>query len=642
MSGTQEKSIPIHCRMDGNGKPFGHFYAAAGYVNVDYTLTEPTLRMLTHLSSYHNHLRYMRMHNTLTAHGRGDAFLIEGGKDFGNEGGLEPLEADGVVRLCPGGQLSFDWSVLDRAYDALLAHGIRPIVETDYLPSCLRRSRELWFVPRDYRLWSEVIRCFVLHLQERYGAGEIERWYFEVWNEPDIHGYWLEHPESFLALYDHLEVAAHGVNPALKVGGPAVTQNEAGHRLFRVFLEHCARGVNYATDRHGTRVDFLSVHCKAGSARDYCPATERIFDSLRLFLEEKKAYPQLHETEFLNDESGIVWGGNLGVRHESWLNFRNTHYFPGFFCKMVDTYCRVVEDEIGTPLTIIGVDDCQLQWERALFSGNRSLLTPLFTYPSTDLLRKPAFNAYVLLSRLGEVRLGAECAEEGFGRKFGALPTRSGNGLSVMVWNFEDGMEEAVNGRRLLLELTRIPFRGRYRLLHYRIDAQTSSAYAVWRQLGQPARPSVEQVRRLRLREGLELLEPLREMTLGEHFNLELEMPMHSVSLIQLVPENPGRPAATARLEALAERGANGNHQVFLSWSPSLDEDFLFYRLWRRTGPGGECRLLREEDSFNTGVHVDMEVEPGRSYAYRVQAVNASLQAGELSAEVEVMLPASW
>jgi len=149
------------------------------------------------------------------------------------------------------------------------------------------------------------------------------------------------------------------------------------------------------------------------------------------------------------------------------------------------------------------------------------------------------------LSRLGEVRLGAECAEEGFGRKFGALPTRSGSGLAVMVWNFEDGMEAA-------------------------------------------------------------------------------------------------GPAATARLEALAERGANGNHQVFLSWSPSLDEDFLFYRLWRRTGPGGECRLLREEDSFNTGVHVDMEVEPGRSYAYRVQAVNASLQAGELSAEVEVMLPASW
>lgn len=209
-----------------------------GYVNADFTLTPATARMYDYLSSFHNHCRYLRMHNTLTAHGHGDRFLLQGNRDFGNPGDMKPETSDRLVSMDSRGKLHFDWTILDRVYDRVVEHGMRLIVETDFLPSCLRRSEELWYLPRDYSLWSETIRSFVRHLQDRYGAREIEGWYFEIWNEPDIFPAWREDPRSFFALYDYMEQAVHGVNPRLRVGGPAVTQQESGLRLFRAFLQH--------------------------------------------------------------------------------------------------------------------------------------------------------------------------------------------------------------------------------------------------------------------------------------------------------------------------------------------------------------------------------------------------------------------
>ena len=86
----------------------------------------------------------------------------------------------------------------------------------------------------------------------KYGKQEVESWYWEVWNEPDI-GYWRGTPEEYQKLYDY---AADGVKRALptaRVGGPEVTGPNGARtqQIFRDFLEHCLRGTNYATGRTG-------------------------------------------------------------------------------------------------------------------------------------------------------------------------------------------------------------------------------------------------------------------------------------------------------------------------------------------------------------------------------------------------------
>lgn len=146
---------PIHLSINAgkDTKPFKHFFSATGYVNIDFTYTEPTFRMYDYFSSFHRYFQFMRMHNTLTAHGRGDFYLLQGGKDFGNSKGMEPETADRVVEIDTSGKPAYNWSLLDRVYDLLAEHRIRPIVETIFLPSCIRKSAAKWYIPRDFKRW---------------------------------------------------------------------------------------------------------------------------------------------------------------------------------------------------------------------------------------------------------------------------------------------------------------------------------------------------------------------------------------------------------------------------------------------------------------------------------------------------------
>jgi len=632
-------TIKITVDMNGSRKSFKHFFNAFGYANTDYTYTGPSRRMYDYLSSYHRDFLYMRLHNILTSHGRGDYYLLNHGMDYGNKsdyGGYQ--NDDRVVSIDEEGNLSFDWTYVDMVYDIMQEHKIRPIVETVFLPTCLRKSEELWFIPRDFNLWKNILQEFVKHLQERYGREEVEHWYFEVWNEADCHKYWVEDPSTFLALYDYMEDAVHSINPNIKVGGPAVMQNVGSRKIFKVFLEHCARGLNYATGKFGTRVDFISVHCKGGYPESNNPSTDVMFDSIKVYMDMLKEYSEFDGIEFFNDESDIVWYGNLGIWKKSWLNFRNTHYSPGFTCKMMNMYCDIVEDQYGVNLSIVDSDNCHIQWERKLFNGNRSQLTPLVKYPSIDLLKKPVFNSYVLLNRLGTERLTTECCDEGFGRKFGVLPTVKDELISLMVWNFEDGMDDDVNPRTINLEIKNIAFTGKYNLIHYRIDEKHSNSYNIWRNAGKPITPSTEQIKMIREREGLELYEPVKSVIMCTELSFNLDMPMHSVSLLLLTPESTKKPDRPEFIKGESEQGYTRHIQVFLKWKPNTEDDFLYYKMWKKKQGEGEFTLISDNISLNTAVFIDLDVEKNRKYIYKVQAVNASMLESDYSDVIEVLV----
>lgn len=624
-------TIEINVDASTVKKTFRHFYRAVGYANVDYTYTDPFRKMYDHLSSFHQHPQYMRLHNILTAHGKGDYYLLHEDSDYGNPRD-RATHYDKVVSLDANGKLTFNWEVVDRVYDILVEHNIKPIVETHHVPTCLVDPNSTDFAhepPQDFRLWGEVIQAFTAHVVDRYGLDEVREWYFEIWNEPDNSSLFRNDPRLFMALYDYMEHSVHAVDADLKVGGPATKQAEEAFIIFEAFLKHCAYEPNYVTGKIGTRVDFISVHCKGGRPPQVnCPSTRVMFSSLRRYLDILKSYPHYEGVEFINDESDVVWSGNRGVKDLNWLNFRNTHYFPGFVCKTINLYCDVVEDEYAANLAIVDSDNCHLQWERSLFSGNRSQFTPLTTYPSTDILKKSIFNAYVLLSRLLEQRLAVSCDDEGFGDKFGVLPTRDDDALALMVWNFEDGMEGSVNHRQLKVVLDDLPFSGNYRLVHYRIDTQHSNAYMTWVEQDKPEEPTVEQIQSLRAHEALSLYEPVCSVTLANTISITVDLPMHAISLLLLVPENNSVPAIPSWIKGTVETGYHGNPQIFLKWTPNTEKDFLSYRLWRALADG-EFELIA--DNLDTATYTDMTINANTQYSYKVQAVNASEQASDLS-----------
>ena len=44
--------------------------------------------------------------------------------------------------------------------------------------------------PKSYNEWEYLVESFTRHLVERYGFDEVKNWYFEVWNEPNLPGFW--------------------------------------------------------------------------------------------------------------------------------------------------------------------------------------------------------------------------------------------------------------------------------------------------------------------------------------------------------------------------------------------------------------------------------------------------------------------
>src|SRR5690606_24582248 len=97
---------------------------------------------------------------------------------------------------------------------------------------------------------------------------EVESWWFEVWNEPDI-GYWhgttaATKQAEFNKLYDFAAAGVKRALPTAKIGGPETTNPTGGNaqRWLREFLEHTLRGKNEATGQIGSPLDLITFHAK--------------------------------------------------------------------------------------------------------------------------------------------------------------------------------------------------------------------------------------------------------------------------------------------------------------------------------------------------------------------------------------------
>ena len=154
-----------------------------------------------------------------------------------------------------GDKLVFDFSGIDRLYDALLARGIKPLIELGFTPGVMKTSNLKIFYWQGNTShpqpgpWSELIDTFVRHLVQRYGIEEVRKWPFEVWNEPNLDGFWEKADQkAYFDLYANTSRTMKKIDAKLQVGGPAT----AGAAWVPEFLAYAK-----AND---VAVDFITTH----------------------------------------------------------------------------------------------------------------------------------------------------------------------------------------------------------------------------------------------------------------------------------------------------------------------------------------------------------------------------------------------
>jgi len=154
------------------------------------------------------------------------------------------------------GKPIYNFEKIDAIYDAILKAGMKPLVEISFMPRDLAADTKTIFYwnangspPKDWGKWADLITAFIRHLESRFGQSEVQSWRFEVWNEPNLDGFWTDgNQASYFKLFDTTVRAIKAVDPMLQVGGPST----AGAAWVPEFLAHAKAA--------GIPVDFVTTH----------------------------------------------------------------------------------------------------------------------------------------------------------------------------------------------------------------------------------------------------------------------------------------------------------------------------------------------------------------------------------------------
>lgn len=141
------------------------------------------------------------------------------------------------------GRAVFNFQYVDELFDRMLAIGVKPFVEFGFCPADLATEvgTVFWWKgngspPKDYAKWAGLIDKTVRHWVERYDMEEVRSWYFEVWNEPNLHPFFKGTKSQYFELYRVTARAVKAIDEKLRVGGPA-TSNFVPDARFAVETE---------------------------------------------------------------------------------------------------------------------------------------------------------------------------------------------------------------------------------------------------------------------------------------------------------------------------------------------------------------------------------------------------------------------
>ena len=102
----------------------------------------------------------------------------------------------------------------------MLARHIKPFVELGFTPKALATSQNSIFYWNGNTShpepagWHDLVDAFIRHIEERYGRDEVRTWYFEVWNEPNLSGFWEGGDQkAYFELYDLTARTIKAIDP---------------------------------------------------------------------------------------------------------------------------------------------------------------------------------------------------------------------------------------------------------------------------------------------------------------------------------------------------------------------------------------------------------------------------------------------
>jgi len=450
-----------------------------------------------------------------------------------------------VLHRNDDGRPIYNWHYVDKLIDMLLQNGVKPFLELGLMPSALKSSDETVFEwkgnispPKDIRQWAELIEKFVSHLIDRYGLNAVLTWRFEVWNEPDLEGFfWAGTKEDYFELYKETVLTIKSIHPDLQVGGPSVAYLSLENTYWtESFLKFCkAQNVS---------IDFFTYHV-------YAEDFEKESDG--------STFGEMFQTIRESVDNRFLDADHLGVYIEKYNKVIREYYgktLPVYITEwnasawsrnLIHDTCfkapYIIENAMNSDGKIdglgywvftdifeeLGAGPCE-------FHGG-------FGFITQSGLPKPGYYAYKMLSKLGDEILA---------KGDGFVVTRRGSAVQILLWNFayydtlfRNGDISALDRIRrydvfeqklpLLFKLKLEGVSGKYKAVRTRLNRESGSVFDAWVRMGAPENMSQDDVKYLKTASIPQRI--VESLDNDKRLEVQAQVPVHGVELIELCKE---------------------------------------------------------------------------------------------------------
>ncbi|MEJ7767918.1 MAG: beta-xylosidase [Chitinophagaceae bacterium] len=540
---TSANSVTINVNFNKKKGPMKPIWAFFGYDEPNYTYMKDGKKLLTEISKLSKVPVNVRAHSLLVT-GDGVPALKWGSTNAYTEDAQ--------------GKPVYSWTIIDKIFDTYIERGMKPIAQIGFMPEALsikpQPYKHQWDPdgkhgsiytgwaqpPKDYEKFANLVYEWVKHSVSKYGKAEVESWYWELWNEPDI-SYWQGTTEEYIKLYDYVSDAVKRALPAAKIGGPETTGpgSEKAALFLKTFLTHIVSGKNYVTGKVGAPLDFITFHAKGQprlvNGRVQMNMGKQLRDIDKGF-EIVASYPSLKNLPIIIGESDPEGCAACSEDFNPQNAYRNgtmySSYTAASFARKYD-----LADNRGVNLT--GAVTWAFEFEdQPWFRGFRDL--------ATNGVDKPVLNVFRMFGMMQGERVEVngnldynyitirDSSVRGARPDINALAAKEDRSATVMVWNYHDDNDLTKPAASVSIKMSGIP-RGKVSLNHYRIDQQHSNSYEAWKKLGSPKNPTAQQYAELEKAGQLQTFSSSESLNVknGEAV-LNMELPIQGVSLLQL------------------------------------------------------------------------------------------------------------
>lgn len=423
-----------------------------------------------------------------------------------------------IYQEAEDGTSEYNFTYLDRVMDSYRELGLAPFLELGFMPEKMAGGKQTVFYwkgnvtpPKDYARWSGLVRALLEHLIARYGREEVVTWPVEVWNEPNLCGFWKDADmQEYFHLFRVTFDAVKSVDARFRVGGPAVCGG-TDELWIGAFMAYC----------HENRIplDFVTRH---HYTTDF-PERAGHYGYVNLS-EPEIGFANLHTTREIIDRYPEYRGLQIHITEF------NTSYIPN--CPTHDTNQNAAY--IAQQLSRLGDDnESYSYWTFGdVFEEQGVPFTPFhggFGLVADGCIPKPTFWTFVFYKKLKEK--GGACV---YKDDDCVIVKKEDGGYCGVAWNRHNER----TGEALQLSLCLPCDPGRYCLLTRTVDEETCNPLKVWHDLGEPSSLTAEELAMLR-EAAVPLLET-REVSVledgGECIRLDFTVKEFGVVYFECIP----------------------------------------------------------------------------------------------------------